>query len=360
MTIARPGSVRTAHAYVELPAGERRVMRLRGLRDIRHVSYRRIVKLRPNARFSTICLHAGQEPDPVDRRDRHADLSDVHLRAGSARPAQGLRVRAARRTRRAPRSRQPRGASRAGSAAFAFASGMAAINAIATLLEGGRPRHRLRQRLRRHVPAVRAGAEPLSAVVQLRGHRRSRRARARLHAGHADALRRDAEQPDHAPHRSRRRRRSRAPARRPLVVDNTFASPYIQRPIELGADLVIHSTTKYLNGHSDSVGGIVVADARRRHRVAEVRAERRGRDSGPVRRLAGARGTKTLPLRMAQHNANGLALAEFLAAHPKVQRGLLSRACRRIRSTRWRGARCAGSAGCSPSTSARSMRRAGC
>ena len=94
----------------------------------------------------------------------------------------------------------------------------------------------------------------------------------------------------------------------------------MQRPLEFGADMVLHSTTKYLNGHSDSVGGVVVAAARRRHRVAAVLPERRRRDpQSPFDSWLVLRGTKTLAVRMARHNANGLALAEFLAAHPKVK-----------------------------------------
>jgi cystathionine beta-lyase/cystathionine gamma-synthase len=104
-----------------------------------------------------------------------------------------------------------------------------------------------------------------------------------------------------------------------LVVDNTFASPAVQRPIELGADLVIHSTTKYLNGHSDSVGGIVVAA---RHEDAEwlkFVQNAAGAILGPFDSWLVLRGTKTLTLRMAQHNANGMALAEFLSTHPRVR-----------------------------------------
>src|SRR4029450_8843304 len=105
-----------------------------------------------------------------------------------------------------------------------------------------------------------------------------------------------------------------------LVVDNTFARPYIQRPIEFGADLVTHSTTKYLNGHSDSIGGIVIAvrdddiDWLRFVQNAE------GAILSPFDSFLVLRGTKTLALRMQQHNANGMALAEFVAAHPKVKR----------------------------------------
>src|SRR5438093_4323493 len=104
-----------------------------------------------------------------------------------------------------------------------------------------------------------------------------------------------------------------------LVVDNTFASPYVQRPIEHGTDLVTHSTTKYLNGHSDSVGGIVVATRDDDIERLKFIQNAEGAILSPFDSWLVLRGTKTLPLRMVQHNANGLALAEFLAAHPKVR-----------------------------------------
>jgi len=103
-------------------------------------------------------------------------------------------------------------------------------------------------------------------------------------------------------------------------VDNTFASPFIQQPLRLGADIVVHSTTKYLNGHSDSVGGVVIV-AREEHaewmRFVQNAA---GAIIGPMDAWLVLRGTKTLPLRMARHNSNAQALAEFLDAHPKVAR----------------------------------------
>jgi cystathionine gamma-lyase/cystathionine beta-lyase/cystathionine gamma-lyase/homocysteine desulfhydrase len=105
-----------------------------------------------------------------------------------------------------------------------------------------------------------------------------------------------------------------------LAVDNTFASPYIQRPIELGADLVVHSTTKYLNGHSDSVGGIVVAQRDEDIEWLRFVQNAEGAILGPFDSWLVLRGTKTLPIRMRQHNANGEALAEFVAGHPKVKR----------------------------------------
>jgi cystathionine gamma-lyase/cystathionine beta-lyase/cystathionine gamma-lyase/homocysteine desulfhydrase len=103
-----------------------------------------------------------------------------------------------------------------------------------------------------------------------------------------------------------------------LIVDNTFASPYVQRPLSLGADIVMHSTTKYLNGHSDSVGGILIATRDDDIEWLTFIQNAEGAILSPFDSWLVLRGTKTLPIRMQQHNANGLALAEFLAAHPKV------------------------------------------
>jgi cystathionine beta-lyase/cystathionine gamma-synthase len=103
-----------------------------------------------------------------------------------------------------------------------------------------------------------------------------------------------------------------------LVVDNTFASPAIQRPIEFGADLVVHSTTKYLNGHSDSVGGIVIAVRDDDIEWLRFIQNAEGAILSPFDSWLVLRGTKTLTVRMAQHNTNAMALAQFLAAHPKV------------------------------------------
>jgi cystathionine beta-lyase/cystathionine gamma-synthase len=104
-----------------------------------------------------------------------------------------------------------------------------------------------------------------------------------------------------------------------LVVDNTFASPCVQRPLELGADMVVHSTTKYLNGHSDSVGGVVIATRDEDADWLRFIQNAAGAIMGPMDAWLVLRGTKTLAVRMAQHNANGLALAEFLSTHPKVR-----------------------------------------
>ncbi|HKE89833.1 MAG TPA: cystathionine gamma-synthase [Gemmatimonadales bacterium] len=104
-----------------------------------------------------------------------------------------------------------------------------------------------------------------------------------------------------------------------FVVDNTFATPCFQRPLELGADIVLHSTTKYLNGHSDMVGGLLVT-------TREDLAERlgfiqnsSGAVPGPLDCWLALRGIKTLPLRMRQHDANGRRIAEWLSHHPRVR-----------------------------------------
>src|SRR5262249_51354206 len=107
-----------------------------------------------------------------------------------------------------------------------------------------------------------------------------------------------------------------------LVVDNTFASPVVQRPIPLGADIVTHSTTKYLNGHSDSVGGIVVATGDEDVEWLKFIQNSAGAILSPFDSWLVLRGTKTLTLRMAQHSANGLALAQFLSSHAKVSKVL--------------------------------------
>jgi cystathionine beta-lyase/cystathionine gamma-synthase len=105
-----------------------------------------------------------------------------------------------------------------------------------------------------------------------------------------------------------------------VVVDNTFMSPYLQRPIELGAHIVVHSMTKYLNGHSDSTGGAVVLT--RAEDAEKIYFIQRSAGAGlaPMDCFLISRGIKTLAVRMLQHNANGLAVARHLNAHPKVKR----------------------------------------
>ena len=105
-----------------------------------------------------------------------------------------------------------------------------------------------------------------------------------------------------------------------LSVDNTFASPYNQRPLEMGADLVLHSTTKYINGHSDMVGGLLLLNDDDLHERLRFLQNAAGGVPGPWDCWLALRGTKTLHLRMRAHNENGQRVAEWLEAHPKIER----------------------------------------
>ena len=107
-----------------------------------------------------------------------------------------------------------------------------------------------------------------------------------------------------------------------LVVDNTFMSPVLQRPLALGADVVLHSTTKFLNGHSDSVGGVVVCDDEALDREIGFLQNAIGAILSPFDSWLVLRGTKTLVVRMRQHETSGRVVADFLANHPKVRRVL--------------------------------------
>ena len=105
------------------------------------------------------------------------------------------------------------------------------------------------------------------------------------------------------------------------VVDSTFASPFVQRPLELGIDVVIHSVTKYINGHSDMVGGIVVINARKDlAEKLEFMQNAIGSILDPFSSFLALRGVKTLALRMQKHCGNAMHLATWLQSHPKIER----------------------------------------
>ncbi|HMS38642.1 MAG TPA: cystathionine gamma-synthase [Pyrinomonadaceae bacterium] len=112
------------------------------------------------------------------------------------------------------------------------------------------------------------------------------------------------------------------------VCDNTFMSPYLQRPIDFGIDIVVHSTTKYLNGHSDSIGGFVALNNEEDANWIQFIQNSVGAILSPFDSFLVLRGTKTLAVRMDKHDENGRAIAAFLAEHPKVQKvyypGLIS------------------------------------
>jgi cystathionine gamma-synthase len=126
-----------------------------------------------------------------------------------------------------------------------------------------------------------------------------------------------------------------------VIVDNTFATPYLQQPLALGADVVVHSTTKYLGGHSDVVGGVVAtSDAEVADRIAYLQ-NAVGAVPGPFDCFLVLRGVKTLPVRMERHCTNALRVAEALVAHPAVDRvyfpGLPEHAGHQIAAQQMRG-----------------------
>ncbi|MEO8258592.1 MAG: PLP-dependent aspartate aminotransferase family protein [Acidobacteriota bacterium] len=276
------------------------------------------MKLPATARFSTICLHAGQEPDPATG----AIITPIYQTSTYVQEELGKHKgfeygRTQNPTRLALENNLA--AIEGGKAAFAFASGMAAIGAIASMLKAGE--HMIvsdnvyggtfrlfEQILGRYqltfsyvdtsnLDAVEQAVTPQTRMLFVETPTNPILALSDL-AALADAARR---------HGVR------------LAVDNTFASPYVQQPIAFGADLVTHSTTKYLNGHSDSVGGVVIAVRDEDIEWLKFVQNAAGAILGPFDAWLVLRGTKTLALRMEQHNRNGLALAGFLDVHPKVR-----------------------------------------
>jgi len=105
-----------------------------------------------------------------------------------------------------------------------------------------------------------------------------------------------------------------------VSVDNTFMSPVLQSPLALGADIVMHSTTKFLNGHSDGLGGVLVATTQAQAERIHLIQKAMGGILSPFECFLVLRGIKTLPLRMRQHEENGRAVAEYLSTHPKVEK----------------------------------------
>src|SRR5437660_1346850 len=105
-----------------------------------------------------------------------------------------------------------------------------------------------------------------------------------------------------------------------VVVDNTFASPYFQQPLKLGADIVVHSTTKYLNGHSDVIGGALVLNNEEVSQALQFYQNAAGGVPSPFDAWLTLRGIKTLAVRMRQHEENAMAVAKFLAEHPRVEK----------------------------------------
>jgi cystathionine beta-lyase/cystathionine gamma-synthase len=279
------------------------------------------LKLPQNARFSTVCVHAGQDPDPTTG----AIITPIYQTSTYVQDELGHhKGYEYARTQNPTRAALERNvaAIEGGKGAYAFASGMAAIGALATMLKSGD-----------HVIVTDntyGGTFRLFDKVLTKYG---------LSFSYVDTSRLDlvtsALRPEtrmlflETPTNPVMRLTDIAAASTlahdhgaKVIVDNTFASPCVQRPIELGADLVIHSTTKYLNGHSDSVGGIVVGANDQDLEWLKFIQNAEGAILSPFDSWLVLRGTKTLALRMAQHNINGQALAEFLASHKAVKQVL--------------------------------------
>src|SRR6185295_6463271 len=258
-----------------------------------------IVKLTPHARFSTLCLHAGQEPDPsTGAIITPIYQTSTYVQEGLGRHKGYEYARTQNPTREA--LERNLAAIEGGKEGFAFASGMAAIGAVATLLVSG--------------DHVIVSDNTYGGTFRLFDKVLSRYG---LAFSYVDTSKLDdveraftpstrmlfVETPSNPVMRLTDLRAAADLAHRHdvfVVVDNTFASPCIQRPIEFGADLVVHSTTKYLNGHSDSVGGVVVATRDEHIDWLKFVQNSAGAILGPFDSWLVLRGTKTLPLRMAR------------------------------------------------------------
>jgi len=277
------------------------------------------MKLTSRARFSTICIHAGQEPDP----STGAIITPIFQTSTYVQEELGKhKGYEYGRTQNPTRATLEANiaAIEGGKAAYAYASGMSATNAIASRLSSGDHvvvtdntyggTFRLFDKvLTRYgltfsyvdtsdLGAVERAMTPKTKLVFIETPTNPVLRLTDI-AAVADIAHKGGAI---------------------LAVDNTFASPALQRPLALGADLVMHSATKYLGGHSDSVGGVVIARRDEDIEWLKFIQNSAGAILSPFDSWIILRGTKTLTLRMVQHTANGLALAQFLEQHPRVKK----------------------------------------
>ena len=278
------------------------------------------MKLQDDARFSTICIHAGQEPDPATGAIiTPIYQTSTYVQDGLGQPHAGYEYGRTQNPTRMALERNV-AAIEAGTAAFAFASGMAAIDALLTRLESGDHvlvsdntyggTFRLFERVRRKFgldftyvdtskpeliePAIKPNTKYLFIETPTNPMLHITDIQCASSLAHKHNVR--------------------------VIVDNTFASPYIQRPLTLGADIVLHSTTKFLNGHSDSVGGVVILKHQDDVDWMKFVQNAAGAILGPMDSWLILRGTKTLTIRMERTNDNAQIIAGYLEAHPKVKR----------------------------------------
>jgi cystathionine beta-lyase/cystathionine gamma-synthase len=273
-------------------------------------------------KFETLAIHAGQEPDPNNGAVMTpVYLTSTYMQDGVARPRQGYEYsRTQNPTRKA--LQDCLAALEGGNYGVAFASGLAATDAVLRMLQsedhvlagndvyGGT--FRLFDKVLRRFgldftfadttdpESVAEALTPSTRLVWLETPTnpflRITDIRAVAEIVHA-----------HQNHPL-------------LVVDNTFATPYLQRPLELGADIVVHSMTKYLGGHSDVVGGAVIVNDKGLAEKLAFLQNAVGAVPGPLDCFLVLRGIKTLPVRMDRHYENATAIVEFLEEHPSVEK----------------------------------------
>ena len=268
-------------------------------------------------KFSTRAIHAGQKPDPT------TGAVSVPIYQTSTYAQEGLGKNKGyeyARTQNPTRSalEENLAALEGGRACFAFASGMAATNAVMTLLKAG---DHVIVSDNTYGGTFRLFDKVLKKFGLQFSYVDAREPQNVEDAAQANTRMIFVETPTNpvmslvdiaAVSEISRRRGIR------LVVDNTFMSPYFQRPIELGADIVVHSTTKYLNGHSDSVGGAVILNDEEDIQAMAFIQNAAGAIISPMDSWLVMRGTKTLAVRMRQHDENGRMVAQFLSEHPRV------------------------------------------
>ena len=274
--------------------------------------------MNPKPGFSTLAIHAGQAPDPVTGAVNvpiYASSTYVQEEIGKHKGYEYSRV--SNPTRDALETNLA--ALEAGHSAHVFASGMAAIQAVLTRLSagdhvvcgrnvyGGTPRlfNQVLSRFglrftyvdTRQPELIERALEPSTRLVFVETPTNPLMELCDLQACAAIAHRHGAE----------------------LVVDNTFMSPFFQRPLALGADLVVHSTTKFLNGHSDGLGGVVVTSTENQAEDLRFLQKSIGAILSPFECFLILRGVKTLAVRMRQHDVSGRRIAAWLARHPAAK-----------------------------------------
>ena len=275
--------------------------------------------MKPKSGFATRAIHAGQEPDqetgavtvPI-----YATSTYVQQELGKHKGYEYARVSNPTRTRLEENLTALEG----GTSSRVFASGMAAINAICTMFKSGDHvvcGHNLYGGVPRLFNQILADFGMEFTYVDtsdVRSVERALRKNTRMvyvetPTNPLMALS-DIQAISKVCHRKKVE----------VVVDNTFMSPYFQQPIALGADMVVHSTTKFLNGHSDGLGGVVVCTTREQSDKLAFVQKAAGAILSPFECWLVLRGVKTLAVRMEQHDRNGRFVAEFLARHKKVKK----------------------------------------